>query len=599
MKKLFLGFVFLLAMTIVNPACSYAFSSIDFEGTWNFSMLTSGQSPQWTGWAYGSTTMNSSGAGTWIAITRSDENNSLPPHSMNLSISPSGIVSVGGASFPGAMSNDKSLIVLTGNDGGGGYNLIISQRSGGAFNASDLVGTWNLHGLNVGSTTNPGWFYGTDVISSNGNSNMTTYMSNGTTSPNQQETLSIDYSSGIVSAAGHSSASGRIVMSNDKTMMIGVSNDSGGGYDLIIFMKTGGTYEISDLQGEGTQYGLVAGSVPGWFYGSYSSNAPGGMTWSSYLDSNGSTWISSSGPAFSMDTGGIITVPSIPALKFHGMLNQQKNIFVYVFSGYPGSNQSIGGDILGVGVISPEVSLYGSFTGAGIWKWDGTSWTQATPNNPLQMVASESNLYGSFTGGGIWKWDGMNWIQVTHNNPQSMVMLGSNLYGSFISAGIWKWDGTNWTQVTHNNPDLMVTSGSNLYGSFAGGGIWKWDGLIWTQVTPNNPQSMVILGPNLYGSFAGGGIWKWDGSTWTQVTPNNPLLLVASGENLYGSFSGGGIWKWDGTNWTQATPNNPQQMVASVSNLYGSFVGGGVWKWDGATWSQVTPNNPASMVLGY
>ncbi len=243
-------------------------------------------------------------------------------------------------------------------------------------------------------------------------------------------------------------------------------------------------------------------------------------------------------------------------------------------------------------------SLYGSFAGAGIWKWDGSSWSQTTPNNPEFMVASGSNLYGSFAGAGIWKWDGSSWSQTTPNNPDFMVASGSNLYGSFAGAGIWKWDGSSWSQTTPNNPDFMVASGSNLYGSFAGAGIWKWDGSSWSQTTPNNPDFMVASGSNLYGSFAGAGIWKWDGSSWTQTTPNNPDFMVASGSNLYGSFTGGGIWEWDGSTWTQVTPNNPQQMVASESNLYGVFTGGGIWKWDGSSWTQLTPNEPAIMVTG-
>jgi hypothetical protein len=32
--------------------------------------------------------------------------------------------------------------------------------------------------------------------------------------------------------------------------------------------------------------------------------------------------------------------------------------------------------------------LYGDFgTGAGIWKWDGTTWSQITPTDPTIMVA--------------------------------------------------------------------------------------------------------------------------------------------------------------------------------------------------------------------
>ncbi len=250
-------------------------------------------------------------------------------------------------------------------------------------------------------------------------------------------------------------------------------------------------------------------------------------------------------------------------------------------------------------VTASGSGLYGTFTGAGVWQWDGTTWTQATPNNPDLIVTTSTTLYGSFAGGGIWKWDGSSWSQATSNNPQLMVISGSDLYGSFAGGGIWKWNGSAWSQVTPNSPDLMVmNSGSNLYGSFAGAGIWKWDGSNWSQVTPNNPQLMSATGSLLYGSFPGGGIWRWNGTTWTEITPNNPQLMVVSGSNLFGSFAGGGIWKWDGTNWIQVTPNNPQMMSATGSLLYGSFAGGGIWKWDGSVWSQVTPNNPETMVAG-
>jgi subtilase family serine protease len=191
-----------------------------------------------------------------------------------------------------------------------------------------------------------------------------------------------------------------------------------------------------------------------------------------------------------------------------------------------------------------------------------TGWGSPNGTNLINSLApSNTNLYGSFTSAGIWKWDGTSWTQVTPNNPQLMVTAGSTLYGSFAAQGIWKWDGTSWTQVTPNNPNLMVTAGSTLYGSFAAQGIWKWDGSSWTQVTPNNPNLMVTAGSTLYGSFAAQGIWQWDGSSWTQVTPNSPDLMATSGANLYGSFAAQGIWQWDGTTWSQLTPNNPASMV--------------------------------------
>jgi hypothetical protein len=34
-------------------------------------------------------------------------------------------------------------------------------------------------------------------------------------------------------------------------------------------------------------------------------------------------------------------------------------------------------------------NLYGTFTGNGIWQWNGTNWTQLTPDNPAMMAVGE------------------------------------------------------------------------------------------------------------------------------------------------------------------------------------------------------------------
>jgi hypothetical protein len=224
---------------------------------------------------------------------------------------------------------------------------------------------------------------------------------------------------------------------------------------------------------------------------------------------------------------------------------------------------------LSVNLLFAEMNLYGSFTGAGIWKWGGTTWSQVTPNTPTAIAASGSTLYGNFSPGGIWKWDGTTWSQVTPNVATAMAVSGSVLYGNFEGAGIWKWDGTTWTQVTPNNPQSMAATGSLLYGNFGtGAGIWKWDGTTWTQITPNSPTDMMAGSSVLYGNFGtGAGIWKWDGSTWSQVTPNSPTIMAAFSEGLplCGSFAGGGIWQWDGSTWGQITPNNPASMVYAAA----------------------------------
>ncbi|MDD4091621.1 MAG: M12 family metallo-peptidase, partial [Smithellaceae bacterium] len=62
-------------------------------------------------------------------------------------------------------------------------------------------------------------------------------------------------------------------------------------------------------------------------------------------------------------------------------------------------------------------------------------------------VAVQQPLYGSFTGAGIWQWTGSGWTQLTPDNPESIVAAGTNLYGKFAN-GIWQWTGTGWTHLT-------------------------------------------------------------------------------------------------------------------------------------------------------
>ena len=222
--------------SIPSSLSGSVFTTSDLQGTWNIHLLTSGDDPQWIGWAYGTTNIDSSGNVTWASITRSDGNSSLPS-SDTLSITSSGIVSgAGSASFQGVMSQDKSMIVATLDDGGGGYDLIIYQKSGGSFTTSDLQGTWNIHLLTSGDDPQwIGWAYGTTNIDSSGNVTWASITrSDGNSSLPSSDTLSIT-SSGIVSGAGSASFQG--VMSQDKSMIVATLDDGGGGYDLIIYQK--------------------------------------------------------------------------------------------------------------------------------------------------------------------------------------------------------------------------------------------------------------------------------------------------------------------------------------------------------------------------
>ena len=72
--------------------------------------------------------------------------------------------------------------------------------------------------------------------------------------------------------------------------------------------------------------------------------------------------------------------------------------------------------------------------------------------NPENMVASGSTLYGDFGASGLWKWNGTAWSQLTSANPENMVASGLTLYGDFGTSGLWKWDGTAWIPTHIGQP---------------------------------------------------------------------------------------------------------------------------------------------------
>ena len=244
-------------------------------------------------------------------------------------------------------------------------------------------------------------------------------------------------------------------------------------------------------------------------------------------------------------------------------------------------------------------NLYASFANAGIWKYDGTDWTQTTASNPQLLVTVGSDLYGTFEGLGIWKFNGTDWTQTTTSVPQMIVGSSATLYGTFSGLGIWQWNGSAWTQTTASNPQKVVASTVDLYGTFAGLGIWKWNGTTWTQLTTSIPDLLVTSGEKLYGTFAGLGIWLWNGTQWAQATPNTPQMIAANSTTLYGTFEGQGIWSWDGAStWTKISTENPTKMVASGTELYAAFAGTGISKWDGTAWTLISGSEPVRMVVG-
>jgi hypothetical protein len=206
-------------------------------------------------------------------------------------------------------------------------------------------------------------------------------------------------------------------------------------------------------------------------------------------------------------------------------------------------------------------SLDATWTGQGVFRHDGTSWTRLNAAVPASMVASGSNLYATWTGQGVFRHDGTSWTRLNAAVPDSMVASGSNLYATWTGQGVFRHDGTSWTRLNAAVPASMVASGSNLYATWTGQGIFKYDGTSWTRLNASVPASMVASGSNLYATWTGQGVFKHDGTSWTRLNAAVPASMVASGSNLYATWTGQGVFKHDGTSWTRLNAAVPESMV--------------------------------------
>jgi hypothetical protein len=91
--------------------------------------------------------------------------------------------------------------------------------------------------------------------------------------------------------------------------------------------------------------------------------------------------------------------------------------------------------------------LYVDFAGYGLYEYDGTAWSQLTPNHPASMTAAGSILYASFAGYGLYKYDSGTWTQITPNAPTSMTTNPSPASTCTYTYSAWSACQPNGTQT--------------------------------------------------------------------------------------------------------------------------------------------------------
>ena len=258
------------------------------------------------------------------------------------------------------------------------------------------------------------------------------------------------------------------------------------------------------------------------------------------------------------------------------------------------------------------------------WAWDGTNWTQKSPQTSppargycvmaYDAAHQQVVLFGGYSEppagppfvagtrwGDTWVWDGTNWTQKSPQSSPSartgaaMVYDAAHgqvvLFGGFVSAGLndtWVWDGSNWTQKFPQTSPGTRSGHAMAYDSTRGqvvlfsGNIndtWIWDGSNWTQESPqtspparhnhamayDSARDQVVLfgGSDPTGQDLSD-TWVWNGGAIAPV-----VSAVVNGA----SFAGGGVVPGEiatafGTNLTSATGIN----LTSVLPLPSTFL---------------------------
>lgn len=177
------------------------------------------------------------------------------------------------------------------------------------------------------------------------------------------------------------------------------------------------------------------------------------------------------------------------------------------------------------------------------WVWDGTNWTQKSPANNPPPRCFQAMVYDSAHGqvvlfGGhsnntgndfsdTWVWDGTNWTQASPQNSPPARQFPSMAFDS-----------------THGQ--VVMFGGFASAGSTILGDTWTWDGKNWTQQSPavtpppSNAPAMAYDPKHdqtvLFGGYSG----SYSANTWTfaeTTTTTGPTIGGVASASAFGDFT--------------------------------------------------------------
>jgi hypothetical protein len=296
---------------VVVPSKSDDFSISDFAGTWNTLGVSAGGYAEGltsatvlisaTGQVTGGTYSHSSGTTASLtggSLSMDDKGSFTGTVNTNLGVN---------LYLTGKMNPNKTFASFIDYTNYYEYDLVTVMKSQGTYNQTDLAGTWYSYGISSGGAYE-GTTRGTFTVNTYGAVSGTTTHSDGSTISITGGTLAVNsagvFNGNLSTNAGLSiNAAGLIEPSKEHASAI--CQTTLGEKDLIVLVKSGGSFTTSDLAG--TWYFHMA-NESGVFHGTAILNSSGQVTGGSYSSvSLGISNVVLNGGSLSINSSGVLS----------------------------------------------------------------------------------------------------------------------------------------------------------------------------------------------------------------------------------------------------------------------------------------------------
>ncbi len=190
-------------------------------------------------------------------------------------------------------------------------------------------------------------------------------------------------------------------------------------------------------------------------------------------------------------------------------------------------------------VVAADGDIWAATFGDGVYRYDGTSWTNYTEADGLAndiaydiAVSPRGGLWFA-TGSGLSFYKDSVWTSYT--SPLGVTSIAVGVDGSVWCGtydGVWRFDGQEWEQSLTDHVivwslDLAVDGA--VWAGTSGSGVYVYDGSSWTRHTSadglceDTILSVVVEQDDTVWAGGNSGACRFDGETWTGYTAADGL----------------------------------------------------------------------------